>query len=120
MKTPIIIAGLAALVLFNSKSTVKSEKSEKNTKSEYGTFKGTAVCTNLQYKNEKGKCEAFWIEGETDQFVLDEINNQIAKLQDQSFEALCADKVIDAYNAEYAKNDNLLKNCKSNDSFVMA
>lgn len=104
MKTPIIIAGLAALVLFGSKSETKSNKSSSDSdKSKLDPFKGVAVCTNLQYKNEKGKCVNFWVDGETEEYVLIELNNQINNLQDDS--KICS--------GEFSKNDigmNIVKN----------
>lgn len=107
MKTPIIIAGLAGLLLLTSKS---SKESKKSSNKGIGGFKTDETkCTKFQYKDSKGQCIAFWVEGETDQFVLDEINNQIQKIKDKSFESLCIDKVIDVINSEYAPNDNLLK-----------
>lgn len=109
MKTPIIIAGLAALVLMSPKSSTKAKTDSKKGIDKLGTKPEKTICTDLQYKDDHGKCIDFWIEGETDQFVLDEINNQISKLKDKSLDALCADKVIDAKLGEYAPNDNLQK-----------
>lgn len=99
MKTPIIIAGLAALVLLSSKSETSQNKPKydplKSTKSGIDPFKGVAVCTDLQYKNEQGKCVNFWIDGETEEYVLIELNNQISALQDDS--KICS--------GEFSKND---------------
>lgn len=113
MKTPIIIAGLAGLLLLASKSSSQTKKSTdippNNGLDKLDNKTKEIKCTKLQYKDNKGKCIAFWIDGETDQFVLNEINNQIQTLKDQSFEAICVNKVIDEVNSEYAPNDNLLK-----------
>lgn len=103
MKTPIIIAGLAALVLFAPKSSSKSKKNSKKTIDGIGN---KVICTQLQY-NDKNKCIDFWIEGETDQIVLNEIKKQVEKLKDNSFEALCVNKEKDPINSEYIPNDNL-------------
>jgi gas vesicle protein len=108
MKTSIIIAGLAGLVLLAPKSSSQTKKSNDKGLDGLTTKPKDVKCTDLQYKDDKGKCIDFWVEGETDQFVLDEINNQIQKLKDQTIDALCADKVINADMGEYAPNDNMM------------
>lgn len=107
MKTPIMLAGLATLFLLGSKSSNKSIK-EKSKNDNSPIIHGNIVCSINQYKNNENKCVNFWIDGETEEFVLTEINNQIKKLQDQSFDGLCKDKIIDEFNGEYALNDNLI------------
>lgn len=100
-----ILIGAAALffVVSSKKSTSKNSSTKKEDEIIYkagdlqlkptpskGFGINSKVCTQDQYLNDKGDCSAFW-NSDTEQLVSDAIHEEVLKLKNQSFDALCVD-----------------------------
>ncbi len=118
---PLIIgAGIAIFAFSKSSSSSKSLGSDtkKSGEGEVEIKKGLidvskipskqimVPCTTLQYRNDKGECVDFWIDGVTDEKVSKELDLLIdSKYKGLSWDKLCSDSKKDF---EFVPNSNAL------------
>ena len=98
---PIIIGlGIGAFLLTN-KSEPKSSVKKNILNLEAEIVK--TDCLSTQFKNKKGECKYFWIEGETDELVAKELDNQKKSFGNKSWDFFCTDSMVDE---EFVSNKN--------------
>lgn len=114
---PLIIGAGIAIFAF-SKSSNSSKSSSSKGEGEVEIKKGLIdvskippkqimfPCTTLQYRNNKGECVDFWIDGVTDEKVSKELDSLIdSKYKGLSWDKLCSDSKKDF---EFVPNSNAL------------
>lgn len=105
---PLIIgAGIAIFAFGKSSNSSKSSNSNTEKEDEIEIKKGLidvskipskqllALCTTSQYRNNKGECVDFWIDGETDDRVKQEFDSIVKNnYKGKSLNDLCDDKKV--------------------------